>query len=256
VTAPAAATGLAIFGASGRMGLSVLRLLPEFPSLRLKAALCSATSPAVGRDSGELAGLGANGVSLSAEWPADTGDIGLALDFSVPAAAISNLRRCAASGVALLLGTTGLGADAAEPIEEASRRIPVLVAPNTSRGAGVLMSLARRAAAALGDGYDVSLHDVHHRGKRDAPSGTSLALGEAIQRSVGGPSVRVGYTSVRGGDVVGQHEVRFLGAGESVRLSHEVTDRAVFARGALEAALWLIGKPPGRYAMADLIEEK
>ena len=177
------------------------------------------------------------------------------MDFSTAAAAAERIQLCAAAGVPLLLGTTGLGPGIATVLAEAARRIAVLVAANTSLGAAVLRTSSGRPLPPWVRRYDVSVQDIHHREKRDAPSGTALALGAAVQRGDGTPRA-VEYTAVRGGDLVGQHEVLFLGEGESLRLSHEATDRSVFARGALRAGLWLVRQAPGRYQISDLLKEK
>jgi 4-hydroxy-tetrahydrodipicolinate reductase len=244
-----------IIGASGRMGLSLLRLLPQFPPLRLHGAVVGSESPALGRDAGELAGLAHTGITMNADLEGALRGAALALDFSTAAAAPRQVPICAAAGVPLLLGTTGLGPDMPAIIARASERIPLLVAANTSVGAAVLQDLVRRAAAALGAGFDIRVQDTHHRHKKDAPSGTALALGQAASEG-GARAGQVEYTSLRGGDVVGEHEVQFLGEGERLRLGHAATDRAVFAHGALRAGLWLIGQKPGTHHMADIFKEK
>lgn len=235
-TAP---VGVVIVGAGGRMGGELLRLLPEFPGLRLA---CAVGSPA-------RAGSTAAGMPLTPGLPRGLEGVGVVLDFSSAESAPVHLRQCANSGWPLLLGTTGLDPGMEGLIEDAARRIPILVAPNTSLGATVLAGLVRQAASVLGAPFEVTIRDTHHQGKRDAPSGTALALGAEVQRPVS-------YASVREGDVVGEHEVRFRGSGEWIGLSHGVTDRSVFARGALRAGSWLARRPPGRYRMADAIEEK
>lgn len=247
---------LAILGAPGRMGLSLVRELPHFPHLALHAAVASASSPALGRDSGELAGATANGVPVRAELGAALQGAGLALDFSNATAAAAHVRACAAARVPLLLGTTGLGPDMPAVLAEAARAVAVLATANTSLGVAVLMDLVRAAAAALGQRYDIRIRDAHHAGKRDAPSGTALALGSAAAKAAGIPAQRIAYESVRSGDVVGDHEVQFIGQGERLCLSHSATDRAVFARGALQAGLWLARQPPGSYDLADVLREK
>ena len=246
---------LVIVGASGRMGRSLLQQLPRFPALRLHGAVVSPGSDLLGRDSGEFAGLAPTGVPFTAPLAAALPAAAIALDFSTAASAAERIQLCAAAGVPLLLGTTGLGPGVPAALTGAARRIPVLVAANTSLGAAVLIDLVRHAASALGAPFDVSIRDVHHRDKRDAPSGTALALGAAIQEASAAPG-QIQYTSVRDGDVVGQHEVLFLGEGESLRLSHETTDRSVFARGALRAGLWLVRQAPGTYQISDLFKEK
>ena len=251
----AAPINLVVIGAGGRMGRSLIQQLPHHPALRLHAAVVSPQSGQLGQDSGAVAGCSPTGVPITGRLETTLHGAALVLDFSTAAAAEDRIRLCAAAGVPLLLGTTGLGAGISAHLAEAARRIPVLTAANTSLGAAVLMDLVRQATAALGAGFDISIRDIHHRDKRDAPSGTALALGAAVQES-SATHRPVDYTSVRGGDLVGQHEVLFLGEGESLRLSHEATDRSVFARGALRAGLWLVQQAPGQYQISDLFKEK
>ena len=255
MNASTAPFNLVIIGASGRIGRSLLQQLPRFPALRLHGAVVSPGSGLLGRDSGEFAGLAPTGVPFTAALEAALPGAAIALDFSTAASAAERIQLCAVAGVPLLLGTTGLGSGVSAGLAEAARRIPVLVAANTSLGAAVLMDLVRLATAALGASFHVTIRDLHHRDKRDAPSGTALALGAAIQEASGTPG-QIQYTSVRDGDVVGQHEVLFLGEGERLRLVHEATDRSIFARGALQAGLWLVRQAPGRYQISDLFQEK
>ena len=237
------------------MGTSLLRLLPQFPGLRLHAALAAPGSTSLGRDSGELAGTAPNGVPVSAELELALRGAGLALDFSSAVASAAHVRACAAAGVPLLLGTTGLGAEMPAILERAAARIPLLVTANTSLGMAVLQDLVRQAAAVLGAEFDIQIQDTHHASKLDAPSGTALALGAAAGEGLT-PSREVGYATLRGGDVVGEHEVHFLGQGERLRLGHCATDRSIFARGALRAGSWLARQAPGSYRMGDVLREK
>ena len=246
---------LVIIGATGRMGTSLLRLLPQFPRLQLHAAVAAPGHCSLGRDSGERAGLAPNGVKITAGLVAALQGAGLAIDFSVAASSAVEVDACAAAGVPLLLGTTGLGVEMPAVLERAAQRIPLLVTANTSLGVTVLLDLVRRAATALGDRFDVQIQDTHHRDKVDSPSGTALALGEAALAGGTAPGM-IGYASLRGGDVVGEHEIQFLGEGERLSLRHGATDRSVFARGALQAGCWLAGQPKGAYRMADLLAEK
>jgi 4-hydroxy-tetrahydrodipicolinate reductase len=238
------------------MGLSLLRLLPSFEGLELHAAVAAAGNPAVGQDSGELAGAAANGVRVSADLEAALKGSGLAIDFSTAAAAASHLRACADQRVPLLLGTTGLSPDIPALVAAAARSIPVMVAANTSVAVTVLHDLVRTAAARLGKSFEIQIHDVHHASKRDAPSGTALSLGAAASAASGLAPDRISYSSTRSGDLVGDHEVRFLGAGERLTLTHSATDRSVFARGALQAGSWLARRSAGSYGMADVLREK
>jgi 4-hydroxy-tetrahydrodipicolinate reductase len=257
-----------IVGASGRMGRSLIRLLPEFQSLKLSAAIVDAGSLALGRDAGELAGRTPVDVFVSSDLKIALPGAQLVIDFSHPAITASNLAACVAAGVPLLIGTTGIAASVQAEFAAAAQRIPLLIAANTSRGLNVLLELARRAAAALPEAYDIEVLESHHRDKIDAPSGSALALGMAAAEGRGLPAAdviaqarvgligarvagQIGFAVARGGDVIGEHEVQFLGEGERLRLSHSVTDRAVFARGALEAGQWLAQQPPGRYRMGQ-----
>ena len=194
----------------------------------------------------------------------------VAIDFTPAGATLAHLRACAEQGVALVIGSTGLGAAEDNGIAEAAKRIAVLPAANMSVGVHVLAELVRRAAGLLPADFDIEILDIHHRAKRDAPSGTAYLLGEAAAAGRGvvhdavatvertsHPAVRergsIGYAALRAGDVVGEHSVYFAGCGERVTLSHVATDRNVFAQGALRAARFLAGRPAGRYAMADVI---
>jgi len=227
---------MVIVGASGRMGTQLLRLLDQFPALRLVGAVASERSTALGKDAGLHAGAAASALPISPALPPLLQQADLVLDFSSPAAADV---------------------------------IPLLVAPNTSLGVTLMLELVRQAAQALPRNYDIEIMEAHHRNKADAPSGTALALGEAASAGRGqslaeqavytrhgqpGPrhEGQIGYAVVRGGDVVGEHQVWFLGDGERLLLQHSATDRSVFARGALLAAQWLAGKPAGRYGMRDV----
>ncbi len=269
---------LAVFGITGRMGQSLIRVLRRQTRWHLSGALASAASPQLGAyAAGEPAPGDAfvSGVRITADPRAALSDAQgkmatVALDFSVAAAVAAHAEACAAAGVPLLIGATGLDASALEPLRRAAQTIPVLLAPNTSVGVGVLAELARTAATALGPDFDVEILESHHRLKRDAPSGTALRLGEIIaatrnqtldQAAVydrhGKHAPRaegsIGFSVLRAGDIVGEHTVVFAGAGERLELTHRATDREVFARGALRAAEWLAGRAPGTYGMQDVL---
>jgi 4-hydroxy-tetrahydrodipicolinate reductase len=261
-----------IVGVAGRMGAELVKALGNTPGARLAAAVDRAGSSAQGRDAGELAGVAATGVKVGADLPAVLGDLDVVIDFSSAAAVAATAQACAAAGVALLVGTTGLDERTRQQLDTAAGQIPVLVSANTSLALNVLLELVQRAARGLPVSYDIEIFEAHHRHKVDAPSGTALVLGEAaaagrgerLHRPVnltgGEPGARakggIGFSVVRGGDVVGEHDVRFLGDGEQLRLSHVATDRAIFARGAVAAALWLATRPKGRYQMADFLFDK
>jgi 4-hydroxy-tetrahydrodipicolinate reductase len=180
----------------------------------------------------------------------DHGDV--LVDFSVPSALQASLDRAVSAGIPILIGTTGLDELADQRIAAAAKDIAVLRAANTSLGIAVLVDLAERAAAVLGPDWDIEILDVHHAKKVDAPSGTALALGDAVSRGRSSPTVD--YASIRGGTVAGDHDVMFLGPEERLILSHRAESRAIFARGALAAARFLAGRPPGLYAMRDVID--
>jgi 4-hydroxy-tetrahydrodipicolinate reductase len=269
-SAPQAATRLVLVGASGRMGTQILRALGEFPLLRLTGAVASEHSAALGRDAGLHAGAATSGVTITAALPPLLAAADLVIDFSSGGAVAASLAACLRARVPLLIGTTGLPPELEGPLAAAGRAIALLVAANTSPGMTLLLELVRRAAQALPLSYDVEIVEAHHRAKRDAPSGSALALGTAAavargstlaeqacftraRAGTGRRAGEIGFASVRGGDVIGEHQVQFLGDGERLLLSHSATDRGVFARGALRAGEWLVRQPPGRYVMEDLL---
>ncbi len=259
---------LAVFGITGRMGQSLVGALREAPRWKLSGALASAGSVRLGKDaaaSGEP-----TGVSITADPAAALGGASAAVDFSTAESTATHVAACVAAGVPILVGTTGFDAACRDCLHQASQRIPVLIAPNTSVGLSVVSKLVALATAALGEGYDVEISEAHHRMKRDAPSGTALALGAAVAavrgqdfeqvanydrtdqsapRSLGS----IGFSVLRGGDIVGEHTVTFAGPGELVEITHRATDRVTFARGALRAAEWLVGRRAGLYGMSDVL---
>lgn len=264
----------AIIGISGRMGHALVRAAGERSDIRITAAVASRGSSSIGRDAGELADAGKTGVTVTDELAKALVDVDVAIDFSNGSATAGNLAACRAARRPLLIGTTGYPAvELASQFDAAAREIALLVASNTSVGITLLEALVRTAAQALPATFDIEVFEAHHRMKRDAPSGTALTLGEAAaagRRDGQGlrpdelaaararpPGPRgegdIGFAVVRGGDIVGEHSVLFAGPGERITLSHSATDRAVFARGALAAARWLAGRPPGRFSMRDFI---
>jgi 4-hydroxy-tetrahydrodipicolinate reductase len=260
----------AIIGVTGRMGRALVRAAAEFPDLSVAAAVASKGSPALGKDAGQVADVAPIGVPVTSDLPDALSQVDVAIDFSSPLATQSNLAACRAARKALLIGTTGFPAELTAAFQAAARDIPLLVAPNTSIGVTLLIELVRQAARALPPEFDIEIIEAHHRMKRDAPSGTALALGRAAAEGRGQPfqgreatrggrtrgEGEIGFAVVRGGDVVGEHQVLFAGAGESVCLQHRATDRAIFARGALRAAAWLASRPAGEYFMRDLVAYK
>jgi 4-hydroxy-tetrahydrodipicolinate reductase len=252
------------------MGRATLSCILESDDLVLVGAVTETADAQLGRDAGELAGGRSVGVPLTDERSQGLHAAQVAVDFTLPTVTEANLRACVEHGAAIVIGTTGLEQRQQKAMEQAAREIPVVYARNMSVGVNVFLELVTRAAKALGDGYDVEIAETHHRHKVDAPSGTALALGERIAGVRGrkldelavyarhgqtGPRVpgTIGFSVSRGGNVVGEHVVRFIGAEEEVELSHRAADRKTFARGALRAARWAAGQAPGLYSMADVL---
>jgi 4-hydroxy-tetrahydrodipicolinate reductase len=262
---------VAVVGVTGRMGQALLRAAPGFPQLLITGAVASSASLALGRDAGEVAGLPPTNLTVTSDLPRALADADVAVDFSQAGATRGNLAACRAARKPLLIGTTGLDAALEPAIAAACAEIALMVAPNTSIAVALLTELVRQSAATLPASFDIDVIELHHRGKRDAPSGTALALGRAAAAargwspgitpppgaaSQGRPEGQIGVTSLRAGDIVGEHTVLFSGPGEQLSLAHRASDREIFARGALTAALWLVSQPPGRYGMRDFIGYK
>ncbi|HEX3847138.1 MAG TPA: 4-hydroxy-tetrahydrodipicolinate reductase [Steroidobacteraceae bacterium] len=259
---------LAILGVTGRMGQAMVRALGEQSSLRLSGAVASSSSASLGRDAA-AEGTPATGVKVTCDLALGIRGAQVVADFSAGAAATEHALACAAAGIPLLLGVTGFEAAAQEALREAARQVAVLVAPNTSVGVAVVSSLASLAARGLGSSFEVEILEAHHKDKRDAPSGTALALGQAVAAARGQDLARVsnarrgaggarepgsiGFAVLRGGDIVGEHTVSFIAEGERIEITHRATDRMIFARGALEAAAWLATQRPGLYGMHHML---
>jgi 4-hydroxy-tetrahydrodipicolinate reductase len=259
---------LTVFGITGRMGQSLIRALREGSEFELHGAIASAGSARLGLDA--AADGQPTGVLITADPVAALNKASVALDFSVGSAVALHAQACANALVPLLVGATGFDAPAKAELTRAAKSIAVLIASNTSVGVAVLNELAAAATQALGGAYEVDISEAHHRQKRDAPSGTALNLGETIAKSRGvtlneaavfeghGASAprrpgSIRFSVVREGDIVGEHTVTFTGAGERLEITHRATDRITFARGALRAAAWLIGRPAGLYVMKDVL---
>ncbi|MGH8127319.1 MAG: 4-hydroxy-tetrahydrodipicolinate reductase [Gammaproteobacteria bacterium] len=252
---------IAVAGAGGRMGGELVRLLAsDTEQYRLTAAWVDADSRALGQDVGELAGIGAIGVVCST-----TGDTSAAVsaivDFSTVAAMPAVTRAAEVHGAALVSGVTGLDEAAQAALADSARRVPVLHADNFSLGVAVLKELAILAHARLGNGFDIEISEAHHRAKRDAPSGTARMLGRALGddevriRSGAREGNEIAYSVRRGGNVIGEHTVSFLGPHERLELTHRAEDRALFAAGALAVASWLAGRRPGLYRLEDYLSD-
>ncbi len=259
---------IAILGASGRMGTALIRLIAADARFQLSGALAEGSDPAIGRDAGLIARVDPTGVAVTADLEMAIRGCQVAIDFSAPAATSRHAVACAAGGHALVVGTTGLGAPEQQALEAAARTIPLVFARNMSLGVTVLTELARQAATLLGTGFDVEIIEAHHRHKQDAPSGTALQLGEAVADARGQavpaqavtdrrgprPAKAIGYASVRGGAIIGEHSVLLAGEEEVLEITHRALDRSLFARGALRAADWLgTGRSAGLYDMRDVL---
>jgi len=281
---------LAIAGAAGRMGCALIRAAGRADGVTVTAAVERADHPRLGDDAGAAAGVGDLGVALRATVGAGHGgdsaaggnrdsaaggdsnaaDFDLLLDFTTPAATMEHLAACRRLGRGMVIGTTGLGAAGEAAVRAAAADIPLILAANTSVGVNLCLALVETAAAALGRAVDVEIVEAHHRHKVDAPSGTALALGRAAADALGvaldsagvfarhghtgaRPAGGIGFATVRGGDIAGEHTALFIGDGERIEITHRASDRRIFADGAIKAAQWLAGKPPGAYSMRDVL---
>lgn len=260
---------IVIAGCSGRMGYALLEGVFADESLVLHGALDRADSPQLGRDAGEQFGR-VTGVKISADVAAALQGADVLVDFTRPEASLVYLEACRAAGVKLVIGTTGFTAAQKQQIEQAAQDVAIVFAPNMSVGVTLLINLVQAAAKVLNEGYDIEIIEAHHRHKVDAPSGTALRLGEAAAAALGRDLEQcavygregvtgerdantIGFATVRGGDVVGDHTVLFAGIGERVELTHKASSRATFALGALRAAKFLHEKKLGLFDMQDVL---
>ena len=261
---------IAVLGAAGRMGQALARAVAADPNCVLAGGIEAKGSPALGRDLGELAGLGPIGVAITDDPIPLFAAVDGVLDFTVPKATVNFAALAAQARIVHVIGTTGLSADDHVKIEAAARHAAIVKAGNMSLGVNLLAALTNKVAQALGPDFDIEIVELHHRHKRDAPSGTALMLAEAAARGrniqLKDHSVRsrdgdvgprregdIGFAVMRGGDAVGEHRVVFAGNGERIELAHIASDRGIFANGAVRAALWARGQGPGLYSMADVI---
>jgi 4-hydroxy-tetrahydrodipicolinate reductase len=262
---------IGIVGCAGRMGRMLVQEVLKTPGAELAGGIDRFESPFVGQDLGLLAGCPATGGALGHAAPALFAASDAVIDFTSPAATRAYARLAAETGTALVIGTTGLEPDDLAVIRTAAAKAPIVQSFNMSLGVNLLAALVKQAAASLGpDSFDIEIVEMHHKHKVDAPSGTAILLGEAAAQGRGvdlaAASQRgrdgitgerkvgdIGFASLRGGDVVGEHTVILAGAGERIELTHRATQRAIFAAGAVRAAMWLEGRPPGLYAMTDVL---
>lgn len=263
-------TPIAILGISGRMGRTLLTGIENSTDLKLSGGLDSPDSRWVNQDAAALAGTAAAGVVISADAGAAVRGAQAAIAFALPQGTPTIVQACAAAGVPLVLGTTGHNAEQLAAIDAAAKQIPIVMASNFSLGVNLLFKLAELTAGALSTDYDAEVFEAHHRHKKDAPSGTALSIGEAVAKGRGTTlqkdavwarhgetgareAGKIGFSVLRGGDIVGDHTLTFAGPGERIELTHRAHDRMAFASGALHAARWAIGKAPGRYSMRDVL---
>jgi 4-hydroxy-tetrahydrodipicolinate reductase len=259
-----------IAGAGGRMGRTLIHAVAATKGLTLAGAVDAAGSAVIGRDAGELAGLGPNGIKIVSDVAAALRAADALIEFTIPAATLAFAELTAAAGIVHVIGTTGHTAEEEAVIAKAASRATIVKSGNMSLGVNLLAALVKRVAKTLDQDYDVEIFEMHHNRKIDAPSGTALMLGRAAAEGRGidldRHSIRgrdgmtgarsagdIGFASLRGGTQVGEHRVIFAGPAESLELTHRAEDRLIFARGALHAALWARGKKAGLYSMADVL---
>ena len=261
-------TGIA--GVAGRMGRMLVSAAADAPELEVSAAIEAADSSLVGADSGELAGIGANGVPVSGDLAASCGSFDVLIDFTIAEATARNLEICADAGKKMVIGTTGLSATQRERLDVLGQKMAVVIAPNFSVGVNATFKLVESAAGIFGDDVDIEVLETHHRHKVDAPSGTAIRLGEAaadaLDRELSDVAVygregmtgerdrkTIGFHSLRASDVVGEHTVVFAGTGERLEITHRAHSRLNFAQGALRAATWIATRDRGVFDMQDVL---
>jgi len=261
---------LMVAGAGGRMGRTLVKAIADNKGCKLTGALEDARSPLLGWDAGTLAGLGENNIKLSGDPAKIIGDVDGIVDFTIPTATVAYAELAAKHGKVHVIGTTGLSADDEARIKAAAKTAVIVKSGNMSLGVNLLAALTRRVAKTLDQGFDIEILEMHHNQKIDAPSGTALLLGKAaaagrgieldkraVKSREGHTGARrpgdIGFATLRGGTVVGEHSVIFAGPSERIELSHRAEDRLIFASGALHAALWARSQKPGLYSMMDVL---
>lgn len=269
MNASTAPHSVAIAGASGRMGQMLIEAVRQSTDCRLVAAFDRPDSPALGQNAGGFSGW-LSGVTVSADFDAGLTGAQCLIDFTRPEATLAHLAACRRHGVGLVIGTTGFSDAQKADIEAAAADIPIVLAPNMSVGVNVTLKLLEMAAKALSDGYDIEIIEAHHKHKVDAPSGTAIKMGEIIAQAQGTeladravyeryghtgarPADAIGFATVRGGDIVGEHTALFAGTGERVEITHKSTSRAGYADGSLRAVRFLAGQRAGLFDMFDVL---
>lgn len=261
---------IAVMGAAGRMGKTLIEAVRQAPGASLSAAIDRPESSLIGADVGELVGAGKIGVPLVADISQVLADFDVLIDFTHPSVTLKNLEVCRQAGKAMVIGTTGFSAAERELIAQTAKSIPIVFAANFSVGVNLCLNLLDTAARVLGDEVDIEIIEAHHRHKVDAPSGTALRMGEVVAQALGRDLAKVavygregqtgareretiGFATVRAGDIVGDHTVLFAADGERVEITHKASSRMTFAKGAVRSALWLEGKIAALYDMQDVL---
>ena len=263
-------TAITIVGAGGRMGRMLVRAVQEHDACQLVGASERPGSELLGQDAGTLAGIAPLGVAVAAKAEEVIQAGRVVIDFTVPAATLAHVRLAAEKGAPVVIGTTGFNAEQRAEIARAAQTIPIVMAPNFSVGVNLMFKVAAEVARVLEERFDIEIIEAHHRHKVDAPSGTALGLGRAIADAIGrnlddvavygregvtGERDRqtIGFATVRGGDIVGDHTALFAGEGERLEITHRASSRMTFANGAVRAAAWVAGRAPGLYDMGDIL---
>lgn len=261
---------IAVTGAAGRMGKTLIEAIKQANGAKLTAAIERPESSLIGVDAGELAGIGKNGIKLVGDINEVINDFDVLIDFTTPAATVGNANACSATGKSMVVGTTGFSEAEKKDFDGFIKSIAVCHASNFSTGVNLCFKLLDMAARVLGDEVDIEVYEAHHRHKVDAPSGTALSMGSVVAKALGrdlskvavysrrgqtGARARdtIGFATVRGGDVVGDHTVSFMAEGERVEITHKASSRMSFARGAVRAAVWVAGQKAGCYDMQDVL---
>ncbi|MBL4693395.1 MAG: 4-hydroxy-tetrahydrodipicolinate reductase [Magnetovibrio sp.] len=261
---------IGVVGAAGRMGRMLLAAVDAADGVEIAGGVEASGHPDLGKDLGELAELGTMGIALTSDAGAMFEDVDAVIDFTVPVVTEANAKLAANSGTVLVIGTTGMTEDQQHNVDQAASRTAIVQAANYSVGVNMLLGLVEQAARILPEIYDIEILDMHHHHKIDAPSGTALALGHAaakgrnvnledvadkVRDGIIGPRKQgdIGFATLRGGDVAGEHTVMYAGPGERIEITHKASSREVFAIGAVRAALWATGQKPGLYSMKDVL---
>lgn len=261
---------ISVCGAAGRMGQRIISTINETEGVQLAAALERPANPLLGQDVGLVSGCGPLGVKISDDLNAVIAACDVMVDFTAPKISLKNLEACGLQKKAIVIGSTGFTPEQRDLAVELARYTPVVLAPNMSVGVNVCFKILKDLAAILGDDFDVEIVEAHHRLKQDAPSGTAVRMGEVVAEALGrdydkvanfhregitGVRTReeIGMQTIRGGDIVGEHTVYFIGMGERIELSHRAMTRDMFSRGAVRAAKWVVGRTPGLYDMQDVL---